>query len=202
MTLAVILAGGRSSRMGRDKAFVTLAGTPLIEHALTRLAPQVERVVINSNADPAQFARYKVPVVADALPGIAGPLAGIYTALARWPDEDIVTVAIDLPFIPADLVANLRGRDGCACRYARPGARHALAIWWAAHSHLALHDYLTTGRRDLRGWLERHGAAVACTPDLAFNMNTPDELGNAERMLAVAPLFSFSSSSTPQVNAA
>ena len=200
MTLAVVLAGGRSSRMGRDKAFVRLAGTPLIEHALHRLTPQAERVIINSNADPTLFARYDVPVVADAAPGVAGPLAGIYTVLVRWPYTDIVTVAIDLPFIPADLVATLRGGDQAPCRYARPGLQHALAIWWPPHSHIALQDYLMTGRRDLHGWLQQHGEAVACAPALAFNVNTPDELRDAERILATAP---FSSRlSTPQVNAA
>ena len=196
MTIGVILAGGRSSRMGEDKAFVKLAGTPLIEHALNRLAPQVEHTVVNSNADPARFAGYGVPVVADAASGIAGPLAGIYTVLARWPDADIVTVAIDLPFIPPDLVANLRGGGDYMCRYARPDTQHALAIWWAPHSHAALHDYLMTGRRDLRGWLERHGTAVACATSLAFNVNTPDDLRRAERMLAPPPI------STQQVNAA
>ena len=200
MTIGVILAGGRSSRMGADKAFVTLAGMRLIEHALSRLAPQVERVIVNSNADPALFARYDVPVMADAAPGVGGPLAGIYTVLGRWPNGDILTVAIDLPFIPADLVATLRGGDKGRCRYARPGPQHALAIWWPPHSDRALRDYLTTGRRDLRGWLERHGEAVACTPDLAFNVNTPDELREAERILAGVP---FSPPpSTPQVNAA
>lgn len=196
MTIGVILAGGRSSRMGEDKAFVHLAGTPLIEHALDRLAPQVERTIVNSNGDRARFARYGVPVVADSAPGIAGPLAGIYTVLARWPDADIVTVAIDLPFTPPDLVANLRGNGDGMCRYARPDTQHALAIWWAPHSHAALHDYLMTGRRDLRGWLERHGTAVTCAPSLAFNVNTPADLRHAERMLASSP------TSTPQVNAA
>lgn len=196
MTIGVILAGGRSIRMGEDKAFVNLGGMPLIAHALDRLTPQVERTIINSNADRARFARYGVPVVADAAPGIAGPLAGIYTVLARWPDAEIVTVAIDLPFIPPDLVANLRGSGHSTCRYARPDTQHALAIWWPPHSHAALHDYLTTGRRDLRGWLERHGTAVACATSLAFNVNSPDDLRHAERMLASSP------TSTPQVNAA
>lgn len=196
MTVAVILAGGRSARMGRDKAFVELAGKPLIEHALDRLTPQVERVIVNSNANPALFARYDVPVVADAAPGVAGPLAGIYTVLARWPYADIVTVAIDLPFIPRDLVANLRGRDRDTCRYAQHNEQHALAIWWAPHSHLALHDYLTTGRRDLRGWLQQHGEAVVCAPQAGFNVNTPADLLRAERMLAADSISSL------QVNAA
>lgn len=196
MTFAVILAGGRSARMGRDKAFVELAGKPLIEHALDRLTPQVERVIVNSNANPTLFARYDVPVVADAAPGVAGPLAGIYTVLARWPCADIVTVAIDLPFIPHDLVAKLRGRDGDTCRYAQHNEQHALAIWWAPHGHLALHDYLTTGRRDLRGLLQKHGEAVTCTPHAGFNVNTPYDLQRAEQMIATNPIYSL------QVNAA
>lgn len=196
MTLAVILAGGRSARMGRDKAFVELAGRPLIEHALARLTPQAERTIVNSNASPELFARYGVTVVADAAPGVAGPLAGIYTVLARWPHADIVTVAVDLPFVPLDIVASLRGRDGDTCRYARHDAQHALAIWWAPHSHLPLRDYLMSGRRDLRGWLQQCGEAVACAPQTGFNVNTPDDLLRAEQMAASTPIFS------PQVNAA
>lgn len=189
MTIGVILAGGRSTRMGRDKAFVPFAGTPLIARAIDRLTPQVERVIVNSNADPAQFARYRVPVVADAAPGIGGPLAGIYTVLAHWPQADIVTVAVDLPFIPADLVASLRGGDGRLCRYAQPGAQHALAIWWAPQSYLALQDYLTSGRRDLSGVLACIGEPVACAPTLACNVNTPAELRDAERALAAISHF-------------
>lgn len=196
MTLAVILAGGRSSRMGRDKAFVELAGRPLIAHALACLRPQATRVVVNSNADAAAFAAYGVEVFADDAPGVEGPLAGIVTALARWPNADLVTVAIDLPFVPHDLVARLRGGDDDICRFAQHDAQHALAVWWAPHSHASLMLYLQSGRRDLRGYLARRGAAVAWTPHNGFNVNTPDDLTRAERMLTSG------SPTSLQVNAA
>lgn len=196
MTLAVILAGGRSARMGRDKAFVELAGKPLIAHALACLRPQATHVAINSNADAAAFAPYGVEVFADAAPGVQGPLAGIVTALARWPAQDIVTVAIDLPFMPRDLVARLRGGNDECCRFAQHDAQHALAVWWAPQSYTSLALYLQSGRRDLCGYLERNGTAVAWTAHNGFNVNTPDDLLRAERLLTAL------SSPSPRVNAA
>ncbi len=183
MTIGVILAGGRSTRMGFDKAFAHLHGRALIEHAIACLAPQVTRLVINSNRDHARFARYGLPVFADAAPGVCGPLAGIYTALTRWPNDAIVTVAVDLPFLPTDLVQRLCARNRI-CRYASADGRHALAIGWAPHSASALADYLAGGRRDLYGWLQDYGDGAALTREQAFNINTPQALSDAERMNA------------------
>ena len=80
-TLGVILAGGQGRRMeGADKAFVRLAERPLFDHVLSRLAPQVDAVIVNANGDPARFADYDLPVVADTVDGFAGPLAGVLAA--------------------------------------------------------------------------------------------------------------------------
>ena len=79
MTLpAVILAGGLSSRMGGgDKVLLELNGQPLLAHVIARLAPQVGPLAISANGDPARFARFGLPVLADSLPDFPGPLAGV-----------------------------------------------------------------------------------------------------------------------------
>lgn len=187
MTLGLILAGGRSSRMGHDKAFVRLGACTLIERAIAQLAPQVDRLAISSNADPMLYAEYDIPVVADDTATIQGPLAGVATALHRWPEEEMVTVAVDLAFIPADLVARLRGDSShTLCRYAHDGVRPALAAWWAPQSATALDDFLARGRRAYQAWLQLHGEAVAFDARLACNINTPADLRRAEQLISMS----------------
>src|SRR3990172_921049 len=107
----VILAGGQSRRMGGgDKGLLELAGRPMLAHVIERLGPQVGRMVINANGDPARFSQFGLPVVADTVTGFAGPLAGVLAGMrwsaanapaARW----IVTAAGDAPMLPGGLVS-------------------------------------------------------------------------------------------------
>lgn len=99
-----VLAGGQSSRMGRDKATLPFAGRPLIEHALSILREAGVSVSIAGARSPslAQFA----PVVEDAAPG-QGPLAGLCAALAATKSEFAVFLPVDLPLLPASLIAYL-----------------------------------------------------------------------------------------------
>jgi molybdopterin-guanine dinucleotide biosynthesis protein A len=75
----VILAGGRSSRMGRDKAAVTLAGRTLLDRVIEQLTPQVSVIAVNADAAPDHCSRRFIP---DIIPGKAGPMAGIHAAMA------------------------------------------------------------------------------------------------------------------------
>src|SRR5258707_5682226 len=118
--LGVILAGGRSTRMGGgDKALLTLGGRPVLAHVIERFRPQVQALALNANGDPARFAKFGLLVIPDPIEGYAGPLAGILAGLiwARGqPDSPngIVTAAADTPFFSADLARRLAaaGRGG------------------------------------------------------------------------------------------
>ena len=108
--LGAILAGGLSSRMGREKAFVELDGKPILSHAIGRLAPQVDELVLNANGDPARFAQFGLAVVADGRDDSAGPLAGLAAVLSYARERGFalaVTTPSDAPFCPPDLVARL-----------------------------------------------------------------------------------------------
>jgi len=171
---------------GRDKAFLALAGRPLIAHAVSRLRPQVDALVINSNGDPARFAEYRLPVIADILSGHQGPLAGIHAGLTYDPQAYLVAVAVDIPFLPADLVARLRANLGTArCAYASNGRHHALALLWAPGALTLLEEYLASGERSIKKFLAEHGAAVLFDrpgdADLFHNLNTPEDLARAEQ---------------------
>ncbi len=109
-----LIAGGQSSRMGTDKAFVLLDGQPLIRHVLNRAANlgQTQTIIITNR--PAAFARFGLPIFTDVLPG-KGALGGIYSALHHSQNDYTLALACDMPLISPDLLRYmlaLRAEDG------------------------------------------------------------------------------------------
>ncbi len=198
-TLGVVLAGGLARRMGGgDKPMRLLGGRPMLDHALSRLTPQVAAVLLNANGDPARFAAYPLPVVADGLPDHPGPLAGILAALdwaaAQRPDLPwIASVPGDSPFIPHDLVARLhaaRAEAGVPLACARSGGQaHPPIGLWPVALREDLRAALLAGERKIDRWTARHGCAHADWPadpvDPFFNANAPEDLAEAETLLAL-----------------
>lgn len=104
----IVLAGGQGRRMGGvDKGLVMLGGKPMVAHVLDRIVPQVAEVLINANQNADRYGALGYPVVADAVGGFAGPLAGLHAGMTRAANALVVTVPCDSPFLPADLVARL-----------------------------------------------------------------------------------------------
>jgi molybdopterin-guanine dinucleotide biosynthesis protein A len=199
--LGVILAGGQARRMGGgDKPLRMLGGAPILRRVVLRFAPQVERLALNANGDPARFADYGLEVLPDSLEGHPGPLAGVLAGLdwaAAEGAEDIVTVAADTPFFPEDLLAQLwRGRARAdmpiALAASRDAAgklhRHPTFGLWPVALRDDLRAALVGGLRKVVQWTDAHGAATvefsASGRDPFFNVNTPEDLAAAEDMLA------------------
>lgn len=192
--LGVILAGGLARRMGgQDKAFLSLNGAPLLDRALARLAPQVDALAINSNGDTALFAGYDAPLVPDLDDSRAGPLAGVLAGLSFAEGtgaSHVVTVAVDTPFFPADLVARLRAAaeaEDVPLACAATGDRtHPVFGLWPVSLRADLADALAAGERKVDRWTARHGCAVArweAAPfDPFFNVNRPEDLTQAESL--------------------
>lgn len=191
----VILAGGQGRRMGgADKAFLPLAGRPLVAHLRDRLEPQVEALAISANGDGARFGS-SLPVLADlSLPnGAAGPLAGLYAALC-WAKPlgatAVLSAPVDAPFLPGDLCPRLclaaeDAPEGLAL--ARAGGRvHPTFGLWPVGLVEALGAFLTSGAKPkVLDFAQAHGAAMAEFPDaVAFeNLNTPEDLARAEALI-------------------
>lgn len=195
--LGVILAGGQARRLGGgDKALHEVAGRPLLAHAIERLEPQVSRIALNANGDPARFNAFGLPVVPDTVEGFAGPLAGVLAGL-DWaaenaPDcERIVTVATDAPFFPGDLVARFiaateNQKTDLAC--AETGGRtHPVFGLWPVRLREDLRRALVV--EDIRKvdlWTARHALAVVSFPapvvDPFFNINRPEDVVAAEKI--------------------
>ncbi|MFO7600669.1 MAG: molybdenum cofactor guanylyltransferase [Candidatus Desulfacyla sp.] len=101
----VVLAGGRSSRYGKNKALVKIEGVPLIERALHTMGSIFDHVVIITNT-PEEYAYLQVPMFQDIIKGL-GPLGGIYTGLKSIPDPAGFFVACDMPFLNPCLIRHM-----------------------------------------------------------------------------------------------
>jgi molybdopterin-guanine dinucleotide biosynthesis protein A len=172
----VLLAGGLGRRMGGgDKCLRSLAGRPILGHVIERVRPQVGPLVLNANGEPGRFAEFGLPVAPDVVEGFAGPLAGILTGL-EWMVEHapgcawLASFATDAPFLPRDLVARLRSAiedEGAELACATSNGRaHPVFGLWPARYRLAT-------------------VAFPAEPiDPFFNANRPEDLAQAERLLA------------------
>jgi molybdopterin-guanine dinucleotide biosynthesis protein A len=199
-TVGLLLAGGLARRMGGgDKCLRPLGGRPLLAHIVERARPQVAALVLNANGDPARFAAFGLPVAADVIEGFAGPLAGVLTgmewAAANRPDAPwLATFATDAPFFPRDLVARLHAaiaRDGADLACARSDGRdHPVFGLWPVRLRHDLRRAMAEGVRKVDVWTARYRLAAAdfsAAPfDPFFNANRPDDLAEAERILAAA----------------
>lgn len=196
----LILAGGRSSRMGgADKTLLALAGRPLTGLVLDRLRPQVGRIAINTNADPAGFVGFGVDIISDTIAGYQGPLAGVLAGMA-WaavePDiTHILSVAGDTPFFPEDLGKRLASHAVAGRVVAAASNRrvHPTFALWPVSLREALAGFLESGdTRRVMTFLEQAGLDVVDFPvtqrgsvevDPFFNINTPDDLAQAARII-------------------
>lgn len=188
----LILAGGRSRRMGGgDKAFVLLAGRPMLAHVAERFVPQVEAGAISANGAPDRYAVHGMPVIADAGHCDAGPLAGIAAGLA-WARANaashLATVATDTPLLPLDLVSRLAeaGNGGISVAGSQ-GRLHPVAALWPIAILPAIEAFLEGGSRRMTDFLDGHKWQAVDFgrdgPDPFFNVNTPEDLAAAERMM-------------------
>lgn len=197
----VILAGGLSSRMGGgDKGLLSLGGRSLIERVTARFARQIGPLALNANGDPARFPDFRHPILADTVAGFPGPLAGILAGM-DWATETgartVVTIAADTPFFPENLVARLAetiqdGDETIAVARSCGRPHPTFALWPTALGRSLRRFLVEEGNRRVLSFIERHHFVEVDFPllplrdgtlDPFFNINTPADLVEAERIL-------------------
>ena len=196
--IGLLLAGGQSRRMGGgDKTLSVLGGVSLLERVIERLRPQVDALVLNANGDPARFAEFALPVVADSVPDFAGPLAGVLAGLdwaaVHRPDSTfIASVATDAPFLPADLVARLttaRNAAGAdlACASSAGRTHPVFGLWPLRLREDLRRAIVDDGIRKVDEWTARHRLVTVPFADRPidpfFNANRPEDLEAAAELL-------------------
>lgn len=190
----LVLAGGHSSRMQRDKAALRYHGRTQLEWAMSFIRPHVERAFVSVRADQqgdptrAQFA-----LIADTREGL-GPIGGIVAAQANHPEAAWLVLACDLPFLDEVTVKTLlAGRDprrmATAFRSSHDGLPEPLCAIWEPGSREAIDTYVSSGRTCPRKFLIRSDARLIDEPNphALDNVNTPQEYGTAMMTLSSAP---------------
>jgi molybdopterin-guanine dinucleotide biosynthesis protein A len=196
----VLLAGGLARRMGGgDKPMRTIAGKTILERVIARLAPQCDGLILNANGDPARFAAFALPVVADTVADFPGPLAGILAALdwmathrpeVKW----VLSAAADCPFLPRDLVARLEesrtAQNAELAVAASGGQTHPVVGLWSVRLRGELrHALVEEDIRKIDRWTARYPLATVTWPttpvDPFFNANTVDDIAEADRLAAL-----------------
>ncbi len=189
----MIVAGGQATRMGGgDKCLLPLGGQPILSQVITQLSPQVEAIALNANGNPERFAAFGLDVVPDSAPDQPGPLAGVLAAL-DWAASKgvarVATVAADTPFFPQDLVARLAAVDAPVVLAASTTGRHPVFALWSVALRHDLRAALAGGQRRVNAFARDHDAVEVLFqssdgPDPFFNINTPDDLKQAQEWAA------------------
>jgi molybdopterin-guanine dinucleotide biosynthesis protein A len=174
----------------------SVGGQSILARVVARLSPQCDGLILNANGDPSRFAGLNLPVVADAVAGFPGPLAGILAGLdwvaanrpgALW----MLSAASDCPFLPRDLVNRLdcaRRVENAPLAVAVSGGQshHVIALWSLALRQPLRDAVVNEGCRAVGRWMARYPVAIAEWPvepfDPFFNANTPDDLAKADRL--------------------
>jgi molybdenum cofactor guanylyltransferase len=197
---AVLLAGGLARRMGGgDKPMRRIGGRTILARVIARLKPQCSELILNANGDPARFADFELPVIADNVENFPGPLAGILAALdwtaANRPDVSfILSAAADCPFLPRDLVTRLESaraaQDAQLAVAASGGQSHpVIGLWSVALRGELRRALVEEDVRKIDRWTARYKLATVSWPteplDPFFNANTMDDIAEADRLAAL-----------------
>ena len=186
--LGAIIAGGKSKRMGTEKALIKLGPKSLIARVIDRLSPQVEDIVINANGDTKRFEFLEFDIIPDIETEIDTPLAGIHAALSYADEEGydaVVTVPSDSPFLPHDLVKKLAGTKAAFAN--SKGQDHFLTGFWPVKLLPNLEREIHNSNR-VQDWVFKINAAKvnwrADDYDPFLNINTPADMTAALKILS------------------
>jgi molybdopterin-guanine dinucleotide biosynthesis protein A len=188
---ALILAGGRSRRMGQNKALLRLRpdGPTLIELVLRAVAPLTDRILVSTNA-PDAYAWLRVPLVPDRFAG-CGPLAGLEAGLTANSAGHLILLGCDMPFVATDLLrylASLRDEAAAVVPLNRAGQPEPLCAVYSQACLPVIRARLAAGRYQMSGWLDAvpvrfvpAGELEPVDPGLRSfrNLNTPADLAEA-----------------------
>jgi molybdopterin-guanine dinucleotide biosynthesis protein A len=199
---AIILAGGRGSRMGGvDKGLQNFKGLPLAQHTLQRLRTGggVDTVMLNANRHLEAYASFGLPVWPDDLTDYAGPLAGFLTGRARCQTPYLLTVPCDTPLLPFDLAQRLSAAlvesNADLGMVSAPESNEDGQIQMRAQPVFcllrvglleSLRRFTLAGGRKIKAWTDQHSTVLVPfdhagdDPRAFFNANTLHDLQSLE----------------------
>ena len=187
----IILAGGKSSRMGTDKGLQELCGKPLINYAIQSLSGLCSTILISTSSDAYQSFGYKT--VADEIPGI-GPMGGIYSALKQSKTDINLVLSCDLPFVSKELLSFiLKNSEGYQVAVPWQGNQHYEPL--CGFYHLSILEqislYIQNNNYKLPDIFEKisinrlviNKESDFYTEELFLNVNSKHDLATAEMLM-------------------
>lgn len=194
MLTIAILAGGKSQRMGQDKANISFRGEALVSRVLDKLAGLVGEVIVIAPRSQ-EYLELGIRIAPDLLPG-RGPLGGLYTALFAASHSAVACVACDMPFVNADLLAHQQdllfsNNMDVVVPSSERGIEPLHAIYRRETCLLAVREALEAGEQRLISWFPRVKVRILAPKDtndfdhrglMFLNVNTPEELAQAEKI--------------------
>ncbi|WP_417320783.1 molybdenum cofactor guanylyltransferase MobA [Emcibacter sp.] len=188
----IILAGGRSRRMGDNKLTMPLGDKTVLKHVIDRAEPQVDGLLLSYNEAFGPLSAGDLPVIPDNFPD-AGPLGGLEAGLARLEKtggDYLLSFAGDVPFVPGNYAVRLfeaisQGNHTVAVASSANRLHGVMGLWHVSLLE-SLRDYLTSGERRVMTWLERQNRVKVVwedNPDPFFNVNSPEDMDRARRLL-------------------
>ena len=189
---ALILCGGRAKRMhGVNKGLVKLNEQTFIQHVISRLAPQVDEIIINANREMSMYESLGYDVYQDVSPDFIGPLAGIQLGLSHAKYDYLLTAPCDSPLLPLDLgqrlMAKLFENHADIAVATSRGDAHPVFCLCKKSVLPSLTEYITNGGRKVSAWqksLQYIEVDFSDNAEAFLNLNTPEELASLELKLS------------------
>ena len=176
----IILAGGRSKRMGgHDKGLQPYEGKRLIEHVIEAISPQVDDIVISANRNLDDYVTLGFPVITDINHNFDGPLAGIASSIPHCRHEWILVIPCDLPSLPNTLVSRMTKHTHNS-RLIAVSTHNRLQLVFLLHRNLlvSIRQYISTNQHTVMRWLDSIEHHIVIMDDEAYfyNINTPEQI--------------------------
>ena len=190
----LLLTGGHSRRMQRDKATLEYNGQTQLQRAVALLLPLVSRLFLSVRPDQQQDPlRAAHEQIVDRMPNL-GPLGGIHAALHAHPDAAWLVLAVDLPFLDAAtlqqlIAARAPQRLGTAFRSSFDDLPEPLCAIWEPASRAAIDAWIAADHKCPRNFMSRHDVALLTlrNPRALDNINTSAEYLDARSAVAGGP---------------
>ena len=194
--LGVILAGGQSKRMGKDKLFLELNNKKLIEHTIDKVKKYLKQVIIITNQDNEFFLKNNLITVKDCIEGQLGPLVGILTAM-KWAKENgnkyswVATFPCDTPFFPESIIKSFieesEKKESLILCASSHGRKHNIFGLWSLDLYEKLENDLVNKKiRKVQDWTQKNKIKNLEFKfkdyDPFFNINTKEDLEFAKKL--------------------
>jgi molybdopterin-guanine dinucleotide biosynthesis protein A len=184
-----ILAGGKSSRMGFNKALISINGRKLTDRIIDALIPEFDEVIISSNLDR-PYLEHQVKYVPDEFVGM-GPMAGIYSVLKAAHSKYVYCIACDMPYVNIEFIKFMKDKladgnyDACCAKLG--DSLEPFNAFYSTSSIAKIEAWLKEDRRSFHRFIRSLNVLVIDEPTtrkfspdwkMFSNLNTPEDLND------------------------